>query len=563
MKYTHLIFTTLLTAALALGIAGACSSPGAEAASGEEVPFLWENATIYFLLTDRFLNGDPSNDVNFGRTGPTATGRGFEGGDFQGVIRKIEEGYFDSLGVSAIWMTPFFEQIHGSTDEGTGKTYGYHGYWAKDWTRIDPNFGTEEELARLVEAAHSRGIRVIMDVVINHTGPVTEKDPVWPDEWVRTGPPCTYQDYESTVTCTLVENLPDIRTGSDQPVELPPRLLEKWESEGRLDRELAGLDSFFQRTGYPRAPRFYLIKWLTDFIRRYGIDGYRLDTAKHVEESVWSELGKEAAIAFREWKEAHPGKLPDDRDFYMVGEVYGYGISSGRDYWFGDRNVDFYSHSIDALINFQFKESAGQSYEELFSFYSDQLHGPLEGVGVLNYLSSHDDGGPFDKQRERPLEAATRLMLCPGAVQLYYGDETSRKLEVPGAVGDANLRSNMNWEELEQNVNRNGFSIREVLEHYRKLGQFRRDHPAVGAGVHRMISPEPYLFSRELSSGTYSDRVIVGLDLDAGPKEIAVGQLFEEGTELLEYYSGTTVEVHNGMVTLRSEHPLVLLGIKP
>ena len=103
--------------------------------SQKEAPFLWENANIYFLLTDRFSNGDPFNDLNFDRTRETALLRGFEGGDIRGVIERIEEGYFDELGITALWLTPFFEQVHGATDEGTGVTYGYHGYWISDWTR--------------------------------------------------------------------------------------------------------------------------------------------------------------------------------------------------------------------------------------------------------------------------------------------------------------------------------------------------------------------------------------------------------------------------------------------
>ncbi|MBT8254582.1 MAG: alpha-amylase, partial [Bacteroidia bacterium] len=99
--------------------------------------FDWESATVYFLLTDRFNNGDPSNDLNFERGEETGYLRGFEGGDLKGVTQKISEGYFNDLGVNAIWMTPVVEQIHGATDEGTGLTYGYHGYWTKDWTAID------------------------------------------------------------------------------------------------------------------------------------------------------------------------------------------------------------------------------------------------------------------------------------------------------------------------------------------------------------------------------------------------------------------------------------------
>lgn len=527
----------------------------------QDTPFYWENANIYFLLTDRFFNGDPSNDINFNRTGKTAKLRGFEGGDLKGVIQKLEEGYFDHLGITALWTTPWLEQIHGGTDEGTGLTYGFHGYWISDWTSLDPNFGTEEDLARLVETAHKQGIRVVMDVIINHTGPVTDMDPVWPDEWVRTEPRCTYQDYESTVTCTLVKNLPDIRTESDQEVELPPQLLEKWSEEGRLEQEMAELDAFFARTGYPRAPRYYIIKWLTDFVRKYGIDGYRLDTAKHIEEAIWGELGKEVQAAFDEWKEAHPDQVLDNNDFYMVAEVYGYGISGGRLFDFGDRQVDFFAQEIDAMINFEFKESAKLSYEELFSSYSDKLHGPLKGFSVLNYLSSHDDGGPFDKKRMKSIEAGTRLLLTPGASQVYYGDESCRKLIIPGTEGDATLRSFMNWEEMVSNEIRNGVHIADVRLHYQKLGQFRKAHPAVGAGKHRMISEKPYIFSREFEREGYRDIVVAGLALDPGKKEIDLGGHFEDGTVLRDYYSGKQGTVKKGSVTIDSHHDMVLLGL--
>jgi len=151
MKTGNLLILVVLTGFVGLGILGSCVSEKAARSVGTEAPFFWENANIYFLLTDRFLNGDLSNDMNFGRNGDHATLRGFEGGDMKGVIQKIREGYFDDLGITALWLTPYFEQIHGQTDESTGMTYGYHGYWIKDWTCIDPNFGTEKDLITLVE----------------------------------------------------------------------------------------------------------------------------------------------------------------------------------------------------------------------------------------------------------------------------------------------------------------------------------------------------------------------------------------------------------------------------
>ena len=516
----------------------------------------WNNATVYFLLTDRFQNGDPGNDLALGRAKDGRVLRNFEGGDLAGVRQKLEQGYFDSLGVHAIWLTPFVEQIHGPVDEGTGRTYGYHGYWTRDWTAVDSALGTTENLRALVDAAHRRGIRVLMDAVINHTGPATPLDPQWPDDWVRTAPQCTYRSYATTVDCTLVATLPDIRTERNAPAELPPALAAKWRHEGRLDRELAELEAFFNRTGYPRAPRYYVIKWLTDWVREFGIDGYRIDTAKHFGGSVSAELRREAEVAFADWKRAHPALVIDDLPFYVVGEVYGYELAQGRMYNFGDRSVDFFAYGYDALINFGFKRDADGSLDDLFRRYSATLRtGPLRRVAVLNYISSHDDGGPYDLERRDPFGAGTRLLLAPGGAQIYYGDELARPLRVPGAEGDANLRSMMNWADLER-----GGRTAEILEHWRKLGRFRRAHPAVGAGEHRTLQAAPLIFSRTLAAGGRADRVLIAMDQGEGAKIIPLFGAFPDGTELVDGYSGAEGTVKEGKLRLTTPSGLVLLG---
>lgn len=532
-------------------------SPHIAPAETADPAVFWNSATVYFLLTDRFQNGDPANDLALGRAQDGAVLRSFEGGDLAGVIQKLEEGYFDALGVDAIWMTPFVEQIHGSVDEGTGKTYGFHGYWIRDWTAVDPALGTEEDLRTLVQAAHRRGIRVLMDAVINHTGPVTPEDPQWPEDWVRTSPRCRYRDYTTTVDCTLVDNLPDILTDRDEPVELPQSLLAKWELEGRRERELAELDTFFERTGYPRAPRYYIMKWLTDWVRELGFDGYRVDTAKHFEESISLELKGEAERAFADWKAAHPDQVLDDLPFYMMGEVYNYELSHGREFDFGDRTVDFFDYGYDGLINFGFKREAAEgTLDALYARYSAALQaGELSGLAILNYVSSHDDGSPHDPERADPFGTGTRLLLAPGGAQIYYGDELARPLRIDGAEGDANLRSVMNWEDPW-----NGGSMAEILEHWRKLGRFRQAHPAVGAGKHHQHQAEPYIFSRTLETDGLSDRVLVAMDQVEGAKTIPVFGIFSEGTKLQDAYSDATGTVANGEVTLDSAYGLVLLS---
>lgn len=522
--------------------------------SAIKTPFVWEAANLYFLLTDRFNNGDVSNDLNFERTKETGKLRGFEGGDIKGITQKIEEGYFTKLGVNAIWISPIVEQIHDGTDEGTGLSYGFHGYWAKDWTALDPNFGTKDDLKELVEVAHKNEIRIVLDAVINHTGPVTQKDPVWPQDWVRVGPQCTYNNYKNTITCTLVKNLPDIKTENNNVVNLPPKLIEKWKAEERYEEEVAELDAFFERTGYPRAPRFYIMKWLTDYISEFGIDGYRADTVKHIEENVWQEFKAECDYAFAKWKENNPDKILDNNTFYLVGEVYNYNANTGQYFDFGDKKVNYFDKSFHSLINFGFKGDAHGNYEKIFSKYSKILHNELKDFGTLNYLSSHDDGGPFDAERLKPYETATKLLLSPGTSQIYYGDESARSLVIEGTMGDATLRSFMNWDDISSNN-----ETKSVLTHWQKLGQFRANHPAVGAGNHQMTSQQPYLFYRSYSKDDYKDLVVIGLDLPKGVKTLDVSKVFKDGEVLHDAYSAQNVYVKNGMVKIDSEFDIVLL----
>ena len=556
MKLTPLALS--LSLLLSAGAGSAAPKPGKAASQA----FLWENATVYFVLTDRFNNADKSNDLAYGRKADAAPLRGFMGGDIAGITAKIKEGYFDSLGVTAIWLTPPVEQIHAGTDEGTGKSYGFHGYWARDFTSVDANVGTEKDMKEFVDTAHAHGIRVLLDVVMNHTGPVTAEDPVWPADWVRTEPTCTYKDAQTTISCTLVKNLPDVRTDSNAAVELPPALAAKWKAEGRYEREIKELDEFFARTGYPRAPRYYLMKWHADWVRKYGVDGFRADTVKHVEAGVWGELHKVASAAFEDWKRDHPKQKLGDQPFYMTAEVYNYKIEDGlwHDLGGGDK-VNYFAQGFNSLINFGLVWDAQKDYESLFSQYSGLLQGDLEGHSVLNYLDSHDYDRPFDAARVKPFESANKLLLAPGAAQIYYGDETARRLDVAEAQGDAKLRSLMNWDELAQNAARDGYKIADVRAHWAKLGLFRKAHVAVGAGVHRQLQAKPYVFKRTYDAQGVHDKVVVALDLpiDAATA-IDVHGVFANGQKVKDYYSGKYAVVSNGKVTFSAHNAVVLIG---
>ncbi|WP_273204089.1 alpha-amylase [Marinobacter subterrani] len=496
--------------------------------------FTWDGATVYFAVTDRFANGTTANDRNYGRLpdGKQEIGT-FHGGDFVGLTEKLD--YLSKLGVTALWITPPFEQMHGwvgGGDQGDFKHYGYHGYYALDFTVPDANFGTREEFRTLVREAHERGIRVVMDVVMNHPGYSTLQDMQtfgfgslfegfeqylpeqwghwqpeswenlhayhafidydhpdwslwWGKDWVRAG----IADYDTPPNASVdpvrgsLAFLPDFKTEATREVDLPVFLKNK---ESSRSEQLEGA-----------TVRDYLITWLTDWVREFGVDGFRVDTAKHVEPEAWSELKQKAQAALEDYRSRHPEADLPAEDFWMVAEVFPHSV----------RKSAYFDAGFDAVINFDLQEEAKagaaclSAMEPVYSEYAGKLNGTA-GFNVLSYISSHDTtlfsqiaGGDHSLQKR----AAAALMLTPGAVQVFYGDESGRAFGPTGSDPHQGTRSDMNWNAIE-----NG-DVSAILEHWQTLGQFRARHPAIGAGEHRLISQQPYVFSRTHGD----DRVVV------------------------------------------------------
>ncbi|EPU4320780.1 alpha-amylase [Escherichia coli] len=480
-------------------------------------PFDWHNATVYFVLTDRFENGDPSNDQSYGRhkDGMAEIGT-FHGGDLRGLTNKLD--YLQQLGVNALWISAPFEQIHGWVGGGTKGDfphYAYHGYYTQDWTNLDANMGSETDLRTLVDSAHQRGIRILFDVVMNHTGYATLADmqeyqfgalylsgdevkktlgerwsdwkPAagqtwhsfndyinfsdktgwdkwWGKNWIRTD----IGDYDNPGFDDLTMSLaflPDIKTESTTASGLPVFYNNK------TDTHAKAIDGF--------TPRDYLTHWLSQWVRDYGIDGFRVDTAKHVELPAWQQLKTEASAALREWKKANPEKALDDKPFWMTGEAWGHGVMQS----------DYYHHGFDAMINFDYQEQAAKAVDCLAQMDTtwQQMAEKLQDFNVLSYLSSHDTR----LFREGGDKAAELLLLAPGAVQIFYGDESSRPFGPTGSDPLQGTRSDMNWQDV------SGKSAASVA-HWQKISQFRARHPAIGAGKQTTLSlKQGYGFVRE------------------------------------------------------------------
>ncbi|MES2933779.1 MAG: alpha-amylase family glycosyl hydrolase [Pseudomonadota bacterium] len=515
-----------------------------------------DNPIVYFAITDRFLNGNKTNDHAYGRSSDGVDDIGsFHGGDLAGLTQKLRAGYFKSLGVNALWITAPYEQIHGWVVGGakTFKHYAYHGYWALDYTTLDANMGTADELHEMIDTAHAQGIRVLFDVVMNHPGYADIKTisdlhiPIlwkgyeaatlrdyhsfidynnfefkqwWGKDWVRAGLPGYTEGGRDDTTMSLAY-LPDFKTENSKAVELPQFLKNKTDSKARP---------------LPDTPvRGYLVKWLSDWVREYGVDGFRCDTVKHVESDSWLALKSAANSALAEWKSKNPSKKIDDAPFWMTGEVWGHGPD--RSNWF---NAGF-----DSMINFDFQSHATadwKSLDTLYSSYANALAKP-PAFDLLSYISSHDT---TLHPRGNLRHGMTALLLAPGGIQIFYGDESARPAgKSPEGDPQQATRSDMNWDK----------SDAALLTHAQKLGKFRAAHIALARGKHTRLSEQPYTFSR--IDDLHGDRVMVAPDIQ-GEVTLSVNGVFQDGQNIRDANTGRMAVVADGKLKLMAEGILLL-----
>jgi len=368
---------------------GAVSPPPVESGSSTVAPSPpapierdWRDEIIYFVMTDRFVDGDPSNNRDVDRSHKGA----FHGGDFAGLRSKL--GYLQELGVTAIWITPVVDQIDHPVHGAGFPDWAYHGYWADDFERIERRLGTEQELRELVDDAHRRGLRVLIDVVLNHPG------------------------YGS-------------RFVNDAAMVRSTELGTCAETSDDLLKCLLGLPDF--RTE-DRAVADKLIAWQVAWIERSGCDGFRVDTVKHVDHDVWRRFRK-AAHAVRP-------------DFFLLGEVWG--ATQHEAY-----ASEYLGDQMDSLVDFGFHGAAegfvqGRGSVRAFAHFLEQRHSFAPKRMVLaHYLDSHDETTLLSRlggDRTRMRLAALLQMTSLGIPVVTWGNEVGRM----GGKWPAN-RSDMPW----------------------------------------------------------------------------------------------------------------------
>ena len=321
-----------------------------------EIDFDWDESIIYFMLTDRFFDGDSSNNDPYNQNYEEKNDRGtYQGGDFKGITQKLD--YLDELGVNTIWISPIVENIkYDVRSDDEHSYYAYHGYWANNFGELNPHFGTMGDFHELIDAAHERGIKIMVDVVLNHTGyGLKEIDAI-------ENPPA---GYPTDADRSKYSNL--LRQGSNV-------------GDDEVVGELSNLPDF--KTEDPEV-RQQIIDWQTAWIEKATtnngntIDYFRVDTVKHVEDTTW--------MAF---KNAITEKMPAHK---MIGEAWG--ASAKDDYGYLESGM------MDSLLDFDFKNIAKSFINGNLNSANNALidrNAKIDNTATLGqFLGSHDEDGSY------------------------------------------------------------------------------------------------------------------------------------------------------------------------
>lgn len=539
-----------------------------EVAATDKNNFDWGNATVYFVITDRFSNGDPTNDINYGRIvdygSEQLNAATFHGGDFKGMLQKAKEGYFKDLGVDVVWMTDVYEQIHGWMS-GSGAVndfphYGYHGYYPLDYTQIDKNYGTVEEFRELVDTLHNQGIRVMLGANLNDPGYPTLLDAVqygfaetgltedqaaqhikewsydkffedrlnwngWYDRsWVRM--PDEGWDESNPLEATLY-GMPDFKDESDESVTLPAFLKRKWKNEGHANLPWVNPSGINLRKDRKWSPMQYIIAWIASWVGEFGIDGFRCDIVENVHLDRWKQLSEACNAALNAWREKHTESVASrwtDR-FYMTGDFDMAGI---------DFKPEYDDAGFSSMVNFYFpKHGDLDGIVYTWQTYADSVQAH-PGWHPFNYLNNSYHR---DADMTNMVDCATTFLLAPGVAQIFYGDETGRKLsDARFNVDSAQaFRSDMNWDDIDETL----------LKHYRQLGNIRNAHPAIGMG--RQVSIDEHTCIRTLDG----DSLLIKL-MPVENRPINVAGYFADGERLVELYTGQQATVVNHSISFPS-----------
>lgn len=451
--------------------------------------FDWDESVIYFMVTDRFFDGNESNNA---ANGPQTYGKDnaglYHGGDFAGITQKLD--YLEDLGINTIWITPIVENISGIQVTGEGAddvpyNAAFHGYWASDFTKLNPALGTREEFQTLIDQAHNRGIRIMVDIVVNHAGYDTDFG-----DMIRSGD--------------------DIVSGSDQK------------------DSLSNLPDF--RTEDP-AVSAQLVKWQTQWVKDFGIDYFRVDTVKHVENDTWAEL-KNALTEV-------------DSDFKMIGEYAGGGYASNGntlgtgemdsdlDFDFNDQATNFVKGNISSVESFLTSRNSGLNN----TYMTGQFLGSHDEDGFKKKLL--DGGMAEDAATAASMVAASLQITAKGQPVIYYGEEI-------GLTGLNNYPYQTNRYDFDWTMVN---SDNKTYQHYKKMLSIRNAYTDVFARGDRKTILASDENGYDIVSRSYKGtKLYVGLNIKDVAQTVEIPVSENNGTVLKDLYSGKTYTVSNGKI---------------
>lgn len=446
--------------------------------------FDWDESVVYFMMTDRFFDGNESNNTASGADTYGDNPGLYHGGDFAGVTTKLD--YLQNLGVNTIWITPIVENIKGVavTDEGSKDVpynAAYHGYWASDFTKLNPTLGTTEEFETMISEAHKRGMRIMVDIVVNHAGYGTES---------------TFADM----------------------------LRDKSVSEGDIKSWQSGLPDFATENADVRAK---LVEWQTSWMKDYGVDYFRVDTVKHVDSTTWAALKNSTT-------EVNPS-------FKMIGEYFGAGYASnGSSLGTGQMDAD-----LDFDFNDQATSFVSGNISSVEKFLSARNSALNNTYMTGQFLSSHDEDGfkaalmngkkyTEDEATSAALVAATLQLTAKGIPVIYYGEEV-------GLSGLNNYPYQTNRYDMDFSK---ATKDNVTYQHYKNLLSIRNAYTDVFARGSRTVVASSDEECYDVVSRSYGGTTLyVGMNIKDTAKEVKVPVSLAAGTEVKDLYSGATYTV--------------------
>lgn len=449
-----------------------------------ENDFDWDEAVVYFMMTDRFFDGNESNNTASGADTYGKNPGLYHGGDFAGVTAKLD--YLQNLGVNTIWITPIVKNIQGVDVTEKGKedvpyNAAYHGYWASDFTKLNPTLGTTEEFETMISEAHKRDMRIMVDIVVNHAGYGTEST-------------------------------------------FAGMLRDKSISEGDIKSWQSNMPDFATENADVRAK---LVEWQTSWMRDYGVDYFRVDTVKHVDSTTWAALKNSTT-------KVNPS-------FKMIGEYFGAGYASnGSTLGTGQMDAD-----LDFDFNDQATSFVSGNISSVEKFLSARNAALNNAYMTGQFLSSHDEDGfkaslmngkkyTEDEATSAALVAATLQLTAKGIPVIYYGEEV-------GLSGLNNYPYQTNRYDMDFSK---ATKDNVTYQHYKNLLSIRNAYTDVFARGSRTVVASSDEEGYDVVSRSYGGTTLyVGMNIKDTAKEVKVPVSLAAGTEVKDLYSGATYTV--------------------